>query len=289
MSTGPIFFRRPDCDNSVLDLHAGLQLKDAIYHYLSMPAVFWYLLSIPLDRGSDVLKPPAIGGIMFKRLFIGGAIFKRFFKEEKQVEQLIDQYLDNLKMAQENFLNAMDVYLEKSFCEDLDFLIEETHKVESKADDTRYEIETMMYDKALIPESRGDILGLLEAIDQIPGLFELILYMIQTQRLGTPDFLVLDLKELIRVSLECCDLLIKEVGALFRKSEDIRSLVSMIDNNESQCDHIERRIITRIFDSELDPFQKLQLKEVVIQLGEISDHADRVSRRVYIISTKRRV
>ena len=211
------------------------------------------------------------------------------FKKEQQVEQLIYQYLDNLKMAQDNFLKAMNVYFEKGFCEDFDFLIEQTHKVESKADDTRYEIETMMYAKALIPESRGDILGLLEAIDQIPGLFELILYMIQTQRLSTPDFLVPDMKELIRVSLECCDLLIKEVEALFRKSGDIRSLVSTIDNNESHCDHIERRIITRIFDSDLEPFQKLQLKDMVIQLGEISDQTDRVSRRVHIISTKRRV
>ncbi len=216
-------------------------------------------------------------------------MFEFLFKKEQQVEQLIYQYLDNLKMAQDNFLKAMNVYFEKGFCEDFDFLIEETHKVESKADDTRYEIETMMYAKALIPESRGDILGLLEAIDQIPGLFELILYMIQTQRLSTPDFLVPDMKELIRVSLECCDLLIKEVEALFRKSGDIRSLVSTIDNNESHCDHIERRIITRIFDSDLEPFQKLQLKDMVIQLGEISDQTDRVSRRVHIISTKRRV
>ena len=216
-------------------------------------------------------------------------MFQFLFKKEQQVQQSIYQYLDRLKMAQDNFLKAMNVYFQKGFCEDFDFLIEQTHKVESKADDTRYEIETMMYAKALIPESRGDVLGLLEAVDQIPGLFELILYMVQTQRLRTPDFLVLDIKELIRVSLECCDLLIKEVEALFKKSGDIRSLVSNIDNNESHCDHIEQRIITRIFDSDLDPFQKLQLKEMVIQLGEISDQADRVSRRVHIVSTKRRV
>lgn len=216
-------------------------------------------------------------------------MFQFLFKKEQQVQQLIYQYLDNLKMAQDSFLKAMNVYFQKGFCEDFDFLIEQTHKVESKGDDTRYEIETMMYAKALIPESRGDVLGLLEAVDQIPGLFELILYMVHTQRLRTPDFLVLDIKELIRVSLECCDLLIKEVEALFKKSGDIRSLVSNIDDNESHCDHIERRTITRIFDSDLDPFQKLQLKEMVIQLGEISDQADRVSRRVHIISTKRRV
>jgi len=216
-------------------------------------------------------------------------MFQFLFKREQQVEQLIYSYLDNLKMTRDNFLKAMDLYFEKGLCEDFDFLIEQTHKMESKADDTRYEIETLMYAKALIPESRGDILGLLEAIDQIPGLFELILYMIQNQRLHTPDFLVLDIKELIHVSLECSDLLIKEVEALFRKPEDIRSLVSTIDSNESHCDHIERRIITKIFDSDLDPFQKLQLKEMVIQLGEISDQTDRVSRRVHIIITKRRV
>jgi len=216
-------------------------------------------------------------------------MFKFLFKKEQEVESLIYTYLDTLKMAQNNFFNAMNSYFEKGFSEDFYFLIEQTHKVESKADDTRYEIETLMYSKALIPESRGDILGLLEAIDQIPGLFELVLYMIQTQKLRTPDFLVPDIKELIRVSLECCDLLIKEVEALFRKSGDIRSLVATIDNNESHCDHIERRIITNIFDSDLDPFVKLQLKDMVIQLGEISDQTDRVSRRIHIISTKRRV
>jgi predicted phosphate transport protein (TIGR00153 family) len=217
------------------------------------------------------------------------AMFEFLFKKEQHVEQLIYQYLDSLKMAQDNFLKGMTVYFERGFTEDFDFLIEQTHKVESKADDTRYEIETLMYSKALIPESRGDILGLLEAIDQIPGLFERILYMIQTQKLRTPDFLLPDIKDLIRVSLDCCDLLIKEVEALFRKSGDIRSLVTAIDNNESHCDHIERRIITNIFGSDLDPFVKLQLKEMIIQLGEISDQADRVSRRISIISVKRRV
>jgi len=216
-------------------------------------------------------------------------MFKFLFKKEQQIESLIYDYLTNLRTAQENFVKAIDVYFEEGFCEDFDFLIEQTHKVESKADDIRHEIETMMYAKALIPESRGDILGLLEAVDQIPSLFELILYMIQTQRLVIPEFLVLDIKELVRVSLECCDLLIKQVEGLFRKSEDIRSLVLTIDNNESHCDHIERRIITKIFDSDMESFQKIQLKEMVIQLDEISDQADRVSRRVHIISVKRRV
>jgi len=212
-----------------------------------------------------------------------------FFKKEYQIQSLMQRYLDELKLTKEHFLQALNSYFDKGLCEEFDFLLNQTHKAESEADDVRYEIETLMYSKALIPESRGDILGLLEALDRIPGLFQLLLYMIQNQKLKIPDFLVQDIRELTTVTLACCDLLCKEVEALFKKTEDIKALVQSIDTNESRCDHIERQIISKIFDSDLDPFEKLQLKEVVIAMGDISDQADRVSRRIYIISIKRRV
>ena len=132
-------------------------------------------------------------------------------------------------------------------------------------------------------------MGLVEAIDHIPRIFELLLHMIRTQKLVIPDFIVPDIKELIRISLESCHLMYKQVKALFKKSDELKPLVSSIDHNESHCDHIERRIITKIFDSDLDPFQKLQLKEMIIHMGEISDQVDRVSKRMNIISMKRRV
>jgi len=212
-----------------------------------------------------------------------------FFKKEYQIQSLMQRYLDELKLTKEHFLQALNSYFDKGLCEEFDFLLNQTHKAESEADDVRYEIETLMYSKALIPESRGDILGLLEALDRIPGLFQLLLYMMQNQKLKIPDFLVQDIRELTTVTLACCDLLCKEVEALFKKTEDIKALVQSIDTNESRCDHIERQIISKIFDSDLDPFEKLQLKEVVIAMGDISDQADRVSRRIYIISIKRRV
>jgi len=212
-----------------------------------------------------------------------------FFKKQLKIESLIHSYLSNLKMTQQRFNEALNTCMEDSGREHFDFLAEQTHKFESKADDIREEINAMMYGKALIPESRGDIMGLLEAIDKIPNLFDLILYMIKTQRLVIPHFIVLDIKELIEVSLESCDLMIKQIEALFKETAEIKALVSTIDHNESHCDHIERRIITRIFDSDLDPFEKLQLKEMIVYMGDISDEADRVSKLINIISMKRRV
>ena len=132
-------------------------------------------------------------------------------------------------------------------------------------------------------------MALLERVDGIPRSFEQILNMIRTQKLSFPGFLILDIQELIRVSMESCDLMAKQIDVLIKKKEGIRALMSTIDQNESHCDHIERRIITKLFDSDLEPFLKLQLKEMVVVMGEISDQADRVSKRINIMTMKRRI
>ena len=217
------------------------------------------------------------------------AMFDFLFKKECRVETLIFEYMDTLKLIQESFLDAINACLEDNECEDFEFLITQTHKHESRADDIRDEINNLMYSKALIPDSRGDIMQLIESIDMIPHFFERILFIMQTQKLNIPEFLVLDVKDLIRISLESCDLLSKQMALHLKQKLGIRSLLSTIDTNESHCDYIERRIITKIFDSDMDPFVKLQLKELIITMGGISDQADRVSKRINIISMKRRV
>lgn len=212
-----------------------------------------------------------------------------FFKKQRQIEMLINEYLENLKKSKEHFHEALNTCLESGICSDFDFQIKLTHKFESRADDVREEIKTLMYEKVLLPESRGDIMGLLEAMDQVPRLFERILFMLRTQKLTIPDFLLLDVAELLDVSTESCDLMLRQVETLFQRREGIRDLVSTIDLNESHADHIERRILSKIFDSEIDPFQKLQLKDLIVNMGEITDQIDRVSKRVNIIGMKRRV
>ena len=212
-----------------------------------------------------------------------------FFKKELQLEKLIYNYLENLGMIQKHFVKAMNICLKEGASSDFCFLMDQTHKFESRADDLRDEINELMYSRALIPESREDIMALLEQIDKIPRSFEQILNMIRTQKIYFPEFLILDIGELIRISMESCDQMAKQIDVMIKKKEGIRAFMSTIDQNESHCDHIERRIITQLFESDLDPFIKLQLKELVVVLGEISDQADRVSKRVNILTMKRRV
>ncbi|MBW2028573.1 MAG: DUF47 family protein [Deltaproteobacteria bacterium] len=216
-------------------------------------------------------------------------MFRFFFKKQREIEALIYKYLDTLRETRKHFVEALEICLKTGPCEDFDFLIEQTHKFESRADDTREEINSLMYGKALIPESRGDIMELLQALDLIPGLFEHILYMIKIQKIEIPGFISSNLQELIDVSLEGVDLLLSQVENLFKEGGEIRDLVLEIDKKESRCDHIQRNLMAKVFDSDLDPFHKIQLKDMVNQMGEISDQADNVSKLVHILSMKRRV
>ncbi len=214
---------------------------------------------------------------------------KFLFRKQRQVQILIERYLETLRLVQQTFFQAINSCLDGDARDDFMVLADETHHFESKADDVREEIKTLMYSKVLLPESRGDIMGLLESIDQVPRFFEIILNIIRTQKLAIPDLITPDVRELVSVSMEACDLMIKQVEDLFQRGRRITELLDVIDEKESQCDAIERRIITAIFDSGIDPFLKMQLKELVVFLGEISDQADRVSKRINIISLKRRV
>lgn len=216
-------------------------------------------------------------------------MFNFLFKKEQQLETLISQYLENLSRTQEHFVKAMDTCLDEGLCGEFAFLIEQTHKFESKADEIRDEINYLMYSRALIPESREDIMSLIEQVEVIPRIFELVLHLIHAQKLKIPDLIMLDVKDLIRISVESCELMIKQIDLMVKNRQGIRALMSTIDHNESHCDHIERSLMLKVFGSDMDLVHKLQMKELIIAMGEVSDQADRVSKRVNILTLKRRV
>ncbi|MCP4020258.1 MAG: DUF47 family protein [Desulfobacteraceae bacterium] len=216
-------------------------------------------------------------------------MFNFLFKKENRVEELLYSYIENFNLIQEHFDKAILSYMGEGQYEEFDFLKSRTHKFESKADDIIDEINNLMYGKVLIPDSRQDIMFLLHSIDKIPGTMENILFSIKYQQIEIPSDIILQLKDLIRISMESCRTLSKQIKKFIENKKGIRSLLNIIDKNESHCDYIEKNLIKHIFNSEIDPFLILQLKELIINIGNISDQADIVSKQVNILSIKRRV
>ena len=153
----------------------------------------------------------------------------------------------------------------------------------------QHKISLLLFEKALIPEFRGDILTLLETIDDIPDQFDRVLYNIQTQKIEMQNAIKLDFKELVTVSMESCTLTMECARELFKRQSNPGKVLSKVDQLESHGDHIERRIIIHIFNSDWDPLQKILLRDLAFMLGDIADHAVHVCRQINLINIKRRV
>jgi predicted phosphate transport protein (TIGR00153 family) len=216
-------------------------------------------------------------------------MFDFLLRKQRLVEQSLLEYLDQWEKCLTSFKTAVDVYFEKGLGEEFDFCVEATHKMESHADDLRRKIEWDMYSKALIPESRGDILGFLESMDRIPNKAESILYQIQTQKTVVPKELHGQFKRVINLSCECMELVHEASLRLFKNEPKMLELTDQIDRKESECDHAERNLITSIFEMEIETGDKIVLKELVIEFGTLTDRAENVSDRLTIQSVKRRV
>ena len=184
----------------------------------------------------------------------------------------------------------METYLQEGKASStFEVLVAETHKAESRSDDILEKIVTLLFEKALIPDLRGDILKLLETADEIPDQFDRILSIILAQRVVLPEALKPDFRELLTVSLEACSFTLESIRSLFESGERAARLLFKADQLESQGDHIERRIIVRIFESDWDPLQKILLRDLTQRMGDIADSAVQACRQVNLIVIKRRV
>lgn len=205
---------------------------------------------------------------------------------------MMGQYMDVWIGCIRCFRDAWDIYLSDGLGEEYFFRVDATHKEESRADDIRRTIEHELYAKALLPESRGDILGILETVDNLLTQAEWSLYEIQLQEMVIPDEIKPTVGKVVDLSCSCCEMVNKAVRTLFLGSgrfEEVEELVNEIDSFESEIDHLERSLIRTIFRMDTDKGSKLELKGLVRRLTHVSDQAEQVGDRLTLVSVKRRV
>ena len=165
----------------------------------------------------------------------------------------------------------------------------EVHKAEAKADDTRRGLENMMYTKAVFPESRGDILGLIETMDKVANGAESTVRMVLIEHIEIPKEFYPSIINLIEVCHACVVMMIQGVEQLFDSFVDAAMTVGKIDKLESEADTIEEKLIDRIFTSDESDLQKILLRDLVQHLSGIADRAETVGDRIRIMVAKRSI
>jgi predicted phosphate transport protein (TIGR00153 family) len=210
------------------------------------------------------------------------------WKREKSIIEKISAYLDQVDLCRDRFRLCIERLLLKPQDEENQAILEEVHRSESKADDLRRNIELQLYERALIPESRGDVLGLIETIDVIPGMFQSLCYQFLLEKIVFPEQFRERYLHLVDINIKAYNLVRQAMWGLFY-SEDVKDVTDLVDAVESDSDRVERDLIRDIFNSKLDKADKILLKEIVINTGDISDRAETVKDRLVLAILKRKI
>ena len=210
------------------------------------------------------------------------------FKKTKELEKKIDDYLDLLIKGASLFRFGVKYYMEGEM-EELEVRRHSLHECEAEGDRLRREIESSLYTETLIPEFRGDVLGLLEACDQVLNLTYETLSQFETE---LPYFLpeikdkYLDLTE---ISMKTVEEMVSAVRAYFKDVVNIRSYISKVQVSESESDKIARNIKRQVFRTDIDLCQKMHMRYFALHIEIIADEAEDVCDRLSIAAIKRSI
>jgi len=198
-------------------------------------------------------------------------------------------YLEQADLCLARFRDAFTRYLAQGPDDVFEGLRAESHRAESAADDLRREIEQTLYERELLPESRGDLLSLLESVDHIPGAAQGVLNILFLERPEVPGFLKPHLSQLVELNLEAHQAIDQAVRALMEDPARTRALRNRVDELESRSDRLQQLAIRELYASEFELARKLQMKDVIRTIGAISDRCEHTADLLNIIAIKRRI
>ncbi len=209
------------------------------------------------------------------------------FRKQARIEQGFEQFLGCIQRCIEIFDTAMLSYLEHGSGESFEKSRELVERAESSADEIRKDIERILYKHELLPDSRGDLLTLLELCDHVANRIESVIRGISMRQVKIPEVLHQPIKDMMVPSQSAVDTLMTAVRLLFVEPDKVRLAVDDVERLESECDQIQHATIRAIYKMDIDLAQQIQLERLINDLGTIADRAEDAAHSLEIIAIKR--
>lgn len=210
------------------------------------------------------------------------------FLKTKELEGQIDEYCNQVDEGALGFKLGIRLYLSDDFAAFEDKL-RQVNELESRGDTLRRKIERRLYAQTLIPESRGDVLGLLENMDQILNKCEGAMWQFAIEKPEIPIEFRTDFANLVDCVVQCVDSLVSAARAFFRDIHTVSDHMHKVMFFEKEADKVSTKLKMAIFASELDLSRKNQLRSFVEHIDNIADTSEDVADRLAIYTIKRSI
>jgi predicted phosphate transport protein (TIGR00153 family) len=210
-------------------------------------------------------------------------ILKRGFDINKQ----IDEFLDKVSESGLIFQQGIHSYLQGKMGA-FKNRIENIYELEHEGDALRRNLEKQLYIQTLIPESRGDVLELLESMDALLDRFKGALWRFDIE---CPEFFPEihdDFEELTHCVVNAVEAIVLSSRAFFKNISAVNDHMHKVIHWESQSDIISTKLQRDIFSrKEMRLSHRMQLRDFVRHVDKIADRAEDVADKLGIYVIKR--
>jgi len=210
-----------------------------------------------------------------------------FLKKRFGIGRKMDDFLDKVSESGMLFQHGVDAYL-KGNQQAFDKKIEEIAAVEHVGDALRRDLEEQLYTQTLIPESRGDVMELLENMDGLLDRFKGALWRFEIEQPDIYPELHSDIRELAACVVESVEAMVRSARAFFKDLAAVADHLHKVSHWETQSDKVSTRIQSRVFrEKELRLSHRMQLRDFIRHVDKIADRAEDVADKLRIYVIKR--
>ncbi|MCS7239958.1 MAG: DUF47 family protein [Candidatus Bipolaricaulota bacterium] len=184
-----------------------------------------------------------------------------------KVRELVAEHVRWVGETLRAMRQAVEAFLAGETWEALEERAVEVHRQESRADDARRDAETTLVRGALLVGTRRNLLDVLDVLDFVANNAEAAVDFLVYQRVAVPNILFPLIQEFLHGLEEEWHTLQAAVDAfLSANAEETVRLCDEVDQRESHLDDIHRRLILRLFATDIPLAEKIQARDFLHHL-----------------------
>ncbi len=209
------------------------------------------------------------------------------FGKTRAVEVAIEEFLDALCEAGILFGKTVEEFVANGVNEDCMRHQRRVSEIERNCDDLRRGIETVLLTQMLIPESRSDVLRLIDLLDGLLDRIKRELLSMTIEAPPLPKELHDDMRRLVSAICSAIEATVLASRAFFVDQRAVRDHVHKISVYESEADTLSIRMKTRIFEGDRELAEKMMLRDFIDSLDRLADQAEDVGDELSVFSLRR--
>ena len=210
------------------------------------------------------------------------------FKSSKTVKKQLDDFFNKVDESSLIFVDGVRHYLDrnpKRFADEL----KKIDRVEGDADELRRSIENDLYKYSLLPEFRGDVLRLLDKLDDLIDRAKENMMRFDIEQPDFPEDMHRLFRELSEATTKSIEYLVIAVRAFFNDLKKVKDQLHRVYYYEKEADDIADELKRKLFGKDCDLSQKQHLRYFIEHTEKLSDRAEEVADMLSIYAIKRSV